>query len=344
MDSVSQLVLGASCAAVVAPAAHRRAALLIGAAIGTLPDLDVLINFGGAVQNFTMHRGFSHSLLVLPLVAGVLFLALWRFWPAAREAPRRWAGAVFLALLTHPLLDAFTVYGTQLFWPSEATPVAAGSVFIIDPLYTLPLLFASVLAWWWRAAPRAQRALVLGLTISSSYLLWSLGAQAWVREKVWPTVQAEHGADARLLVVATPLNTLLWRVLVVRADGDYAEGFVSLLRPKRPLELSTHKGNADLAHGLDDQAVIQRLNWFTRGLFAFEEVGGALIIKDLRMGAEESYVFKFVIARRDGTGVLRAVEPELLPWPARGAELAARVWALALNPNAGVKPQNQSRQ
>ena len=42
MDSLSQIVLGGAVAAAIAPAAHRRAALLAGAALGTLPDLDSL--------------------------------------------------------------------------------------------------------------------------------------------------------------------------------------------------------------------------------------------------------------------------------------------------------------
>ncbi len=48
------------------PREHRRKALLVGAMLGTLPDLDVFIDFGDAVRNFTYHRGFSHSLFILP--------------------------------------------------------------------------------------------------------------------------------------------------------------------------------------------------------------------------------------------------------------------------------------
>ena len=57
-------------------------------------------------------------------------------------APRPWFWAIPLALVTHPLLDAFTVYGTQLLWPLPMRPVMWSSVFIIDPLYTFSLLIA----------------------------------------------------------------------------------------------------------------------------------------------------------------------------------------------------------
>src|SRR3546814_6478712 len=60
------------------------------------------------------------------------------------ESPRRWFWAIQAVLLTHPLLDALTVYGTQLLWPLPLRPVMWSSVFIIDPLYTVWLLLACV--------------------------------------------------------------------------------------------------------------------------------------------------------------------------------------------------------
>ena len=88
MDSVTQAVLGAAVGGAIAPAGQRRKALLVGAALGTLPDLDVVIDYGDAVANFTYHRGFSHSLFVLPPFALLLWLALRRWWAPVRDAPR----------------------------------------------------------------------------------------------------------------------------------------------------------------------------------------------------------------------------------------------------------------
>lgn len=81
MDSLSQVVLGASVGGAVMGRTLGRSALLSGALLGTLPDLDVLIDYGDAVANFTEHRGFSHSLLVL--LPASLLLA----WGAAALAP-----------------------------------------------------------------------------------------------------------------------------------------------------------------------------------------------------------------------------------------------------------------
>src|SRR5690606_16358217 len=184
MDSLSQILLGASVAAAVAPARHRRAAVLAGATLGTLPDLDTLpvaLLTDDPVARMTLHRSFSHSLFVLPLLGWLLWWLFRRFGRGrVAEAPAQWFLAIQLALVTHPLLDAFTVYGTQLWWPLPVHPVMWSSVFIIDPLYTVWLLLGCGVAWWARERPLAQRALVAGLVLSSAYLGWSLVATAMV--------------------------------------------------------------------------------------------------------------------------------------------------------------------
>ena len=143
--------------ALCVPPEHRRKALVAGAMLGTLPDLDVFIDFGDAVRNFTYHRGFSHSLFVLPGVAVLIWMALRRWWAPVRAAPRPWLIAILLALITHPLLDAHTAYGTQLLWPLAPTPTSWSTLFIIDPLYTLPLLAGVTVIALRGVRPRAGR-------------------------------------------------------------------------------------------------------------------------------------------------------------------------------------------
>ena len=150
MDSLSQIVLGGAVAGAIVPGRHRRAALLAGAALGTMPDLDslpILLVTDDPVLLMTWHRGPSHSLFVLPLAGWLIWWLFKRRRKRVAESPARWFWAIQLALITHPLLDAFTVYGTQLLWPLRPPPVMWSSVFIIDPLYTVWLLVACVVAW-----------------------------------------------------------------------------------------------------------------------------------------------------------------------------------------------------
>src|SRR5690606_38827197 len=126
----------------------------------------------------------------------------------------RWCLAVWLVLVTHALLDAMTVYGTRLALPFDDRPFGIGSVFIIDPAYTVPLLAGVVAALAMRGA-RGRRRNAAGLAVSTLYLAFSVAAQQHVHGVVDASLQARDGAPpsvSRVLVTPTPFNTLLWRV------------------------------------------------------------------------------------------------------------------------------------
>ena len=76
MDSLTQAALGGALGGAVLGSRLGRGAIVGGALLATLPDLDVLIDYGDAVANFSEHRGFSHSLLVLAPLATLLAWAL----------------------------------------------------------------------------------------------------------------------------------------------------------------------------------------------------------------------------------------------------------------------------
>ncbi len=302
MDSVTQLLLGATVAAACVPAAQRRRALLYGAALGTLPDLDVLVRYADPVSNMTMHRSYTHSLLLLPWLA----LALW--WLARRldgrvaEHPRRWLLAFMLALVTHPLLDAFTIYGTQLWWPIDPTPVGLGSIFIIDPLFTLPLLLAVLwVVLRGRLATVGSTVLPTALGLSSAYLLWSAVAQQYVLTQARNDPLRPRHPEAMLMATPAPLNTLLWRVLQ-RQPGSYDEAYMSLLADAAPSPWLRHPSSDDQGAKIDAHPPYQRMVWFTHGWYGLRELDDQLVLSDLRMGSEPLYVFSFALAQRDDKG------------------------------------------
>lgn len=124
MDSVTQVVLGAAIQGSMLGRSRGRKALLYGGLLGTLPDLDVLMRYPDPVSLMTYHRGFSHSILVLTALAAVMAWLIRRRWSDAPYSGRRLFATLLLVLVTHPVLDAFTVYGTQLFWPFPWCPKA----------------------------------------------------------------------------------------------------------------------------------------------------------------------------------------------------------------------------
>ncbi len=310
MDSLTQIVLGAGLAAAIAPPGHRRAALLAGAALGTLPDLDTLVVNAltdDPIYRMTWHRTASHSLFVLPFLATAIWAGFRSRGGRVAASPVRWFWAILLALITHPLLDAFTVYGTQLLWPLRPPPTMWSSVFIIDPMYTIWLLLACVAAWWLRARAVAQRLLVGALVLSTGYLAWSLVAKAMVGRDADRALAAMGLADAPRFSVPMPLNTLLWRVVAMTPDG-YVEGFRSLAADRGPMRFTAYPSDVVAMRTTRDMPSVAELAWFNHGFMRVRDVDGALHMADLRMGNEPTYFFEFVVAQRDGAA-WRAVPP-----------------------------------
>jgi len=298
MDSVTQAVFGASVAGVCAPPGYRGRALIAGAALGTLPDLDVFLDYGGVVENFTYHRGFSHSLFVLAPVSILIWLALLRIWQPARESPGRWLAVVALALVTHPLLDAHTAYGTQLFWPIPVSPVSWSTLFIIDPLYTLPLIVGVVVASVREKTSTAGVALAAGLAISTAYMGWSWVARGLVAGEARAAMAEKGIPGAPLFLTPTPLNTLLWRVVILTGDG-YFEGVDSVVIDDGPLQLRFFPSDTASLEAASDVWAVYRLRWFTRDFLEASVQDNRLVIADIRMGQAPAYPFRFVVAARD---------------------------------------------
>lgn len=336
MDSLTQACLGATLGGALLGRRLGRKAVLIGAALGTLPDLDALIDYGDAVADYTYHRGFSHSLAVLAGLAILLAVVTAKFAPARDITLRRWWLFYVTCLLTHPLLDAFTTYGTQLWWPLSSPPVSWATIFIIDPLYTLPLLVAVSVVLIRGHRPRA---LHWGLALSSAYLLYSLGAKAVIDARIEPRLAERGLADAPRLVQPTPFNTLLWRVTVI--DGDAYYEALSGLFDTRPAPLERFsRGSAHEPAALGTVSG-QRLRWFAGPFLRYrtrqDEAAARLIATDLRLGFPGFHPFSFRLAERhDGTW--QAVPSQLEPSRSADRAALALLWRRIVSPDLVLCP------
>lgn len=273
-------------------------------------DLDALVDFGDPVLDMTMHRAHSRALFWLTVVAPAIG------WVVARvhgetDRWRRWWLAAWLVLITHPLLDAMTVYGTQLARPFSDHPFGVGSVAIIDPAYTVPLVVGVVAALRADRGNRARDAAgaarlgrrlrwnALGLAASTLHLGWSFVAQHHVRGVAERALAAQGIVAERVPVMPTAFNTVLWWVVAMTPDG-YHEGFRSLLDARPDMRFDRFERGAALREALAGHPPVERIARFSHGFWATAAHGGRVAITDLRMGQEPSYVFSFVVARQQG--------------------------------------------
>ena len=301
MDSLSQAALGAAIGEAAAGRSAGRKAAAWGAALATLPDLDVFIPMADDVLEFTSHRSVTHSLPVMAVATPVLVWALGRLHPQVRNDRRRWSALVLACLWTHALLDAFTAYGTQLLWPLPLTPVAWSTIFIVDPaLYPAPA---------GRAGHRPGPPRPSGPPVQHRGPLPEHGLPAVDRRGPGPRGGAGppyggRGRDVeveRIMATPTPFNSLLWRILVMTPEGDYLEGYHSLADgDDRPPALRRRDGGRRLLEPLSHTWAVRRMRWFTDGYYAARLDGRRVVLVDLRMGLEPLYVFQFVVGEIAG--------------------------------------------
>ena len=295
MDSLTQALLGASVAELVIGRAIGRKASLYGAMLGTLPDLDVLIPFGGAIEDFTYHRGFSHSLLVLSAATPAIGWALHRL--HGLTSLKHWIAMVWLVLITHVLLDAFTVYGTQLFWPVTEYPVSGSSTFIIDPVFTIWLAIGLIATLAFsRQIGTGHRVNTVCLALAGTYLAWTVAAKAHVTAIAERSMEKQGITHNHLLSTPAPFNTLLWRFVAMQDDG-YHVGYYSVLDDTQDISFTRYESRTDLLEPLAGNWYVRRLQWFSHGFYGVSQpTPSEVVMTDLRMGVEGSYVFSFKVA------------------------------------------------
>lgn len=297
MDSLTQIALGAAVGVAVmgrhTPVARAAA---WGAVAGTLPDLDVLLDHGDPILNMVLHRAESHALFWQALVSlplGLLAARLHGQWPLWR----RWWLALALALLTHPLLDALTIYGTRLLLPFSDAPLGLGSVFIIDPLVTLPWLAGTALALAWRGRAAGLRANLVGLALGTAYLGWGVLAQQQVLAVAQRSLAAQGVQAERVMVTPVAFSSLLWRVVAVQGD-QVLEGTRALLDAPPLMHFDRYSRGAALDAELGAHPGAEHIRRFSHGFYRVHEEDGEMRISDLRMGLAPQFTFSFAVARR----------------------------------------------
>jgi inner membrane protein len=132
---------------------------------------------------------------------------------------------------------------------------------------------------------------------------------------------------------------LLWRA-VVMDHGGYYEAYYSLLDETNDIRFSHYPSERELLVGIEDHWPVQRLQWFTRGIYAVAQVQDDIIISDLRMGVEPHYVFRFKVGVKSNPHARPSVPRQLAP--VRDLSelplLWARIWdqSVALGPGERV--------
>ena len=284
MDSLTQIVLGGAVAELVAGKKMGNKAILWGAVAGTIPDLDVFFRaFYEPVDAALVHRGFSHSIL-FSLLASPILAYIFTYIYRKRFEFNLWLKLFFFSIITHPILDMFTNYGTQFLWPLD-TRISFNTIFVIDPLYTFPFLGFLVASMFFNRNSKKRRKLnMIGLLYSSTYLLVGIIIKLSVYYNVKSSYEKEGYKVDRLMVTPMPLTAFYWYSLM-EDQSNYYVNYKSLFTPLKLEDTDTISKSIRLddLHWKDPE-MAQKLNLITNGFYSIQKNNDTLIVYDLRFG------------------------------------------------------------
>ncbi|WP_299161105.1 metal-dependent hydrolase [uncultured Tenacibaculum sp.] len=273
MDSLTQIVLGAACGEIALGKKIGNKALLFGAIGGTIPDLDVFIGgwlYGNEIDAMAFHRGFMHSILFAVLGSFLFGWITFKLYNTGKRLGtttlKNWILLYFLSIFTHPILDSFTPYGTQLFLPFSDYRVAFNNISVVDPLYTLPFLLCLLVAMFYnRKRTRRTVWVKAGIYISSAYMLFTIGNKIHIDSVFKKSFDKADISYSRYSTQPTIFNNVLWYG-IAETDESYKVGFYSLFDSKNKVDtILTIPKKHNL---LDiDNADIKTLRWFSNNYY-----------------------------------------------------------------------------
>lgn len=298
MDSLTQIVLGASVGEVVLGRKIGNKAMLYGAIAGTIPDLDVLAsNFTDTVSALEIHRGFTHSLFFSVLMAPLFSWLVTRY--EFYKNKKAWTWFFFWVFITHPILDAHTTWGTQLFWPADLR-LAFKTIFVIDPIYTLPFLFFVILTMFQkRSSPRRRLYNSIGLGLSTVYLALTFVFKISATHTFEKALHNQNISYTQIDTRPSPLNVVLWNANVKTKDY-YLLGNYSFF-DTQPIQFEVYPKNHHLLGDLIENEKVKRMIKISKGWFTIFEENGILYYNDLRFGhlnldkGSQDFVFQYRI-------------------------------------------------
>ena len=290
MDLVTQITLGAAVGQFGYQRQLGKRAIVWGGIGGLIPDLDVVVKMmSDPYAEILYHRGVTHSLFFGPVVGSLLGYLLWRYYGSHREHLRVWVGLMIAALITHPLLDVMTVYGTQLLAPFSDHRFVFSAIPIVEPVYTVPLILCNILGLTRGKRRPVLNQVVAGVTLllTTCYLFlgWAINEKAVTF--VEKQLNHEHVAAEKVNVYTTMFQLPLRRV-VVHTPSEYWIGLVSMWH-LRPVEWTKFPKVPDvLREKFEQTRDFHIYDWFTSGDYGYiAETDGEntlLTMTDLRYG------------------------------------------------------------
>ena len=281
MDSFTQIALGIAIAEVCAGKKLKNKTVLYGAVLGTIPDLDVVVGLLlNPVDAILLHRGISHSLFLFLFLSPILGWIISKIEKDKINFVQA-TNMAFWCLFTHVLLDLFTSWGTQILWPLDYR-FALKTIFVIDPLYTIPLVISLIMVWKTKDIILRKKYIIRGLLISSSYLLLSCFIKVYALNQFEKALTKQRIHYSEIIVKPTAFNLILWNANVATFD-NYLLGNYSIF-DTQPISFAAYRKNKILESQLNGNSDFEKLKKASEGWYIISQKNQSFYFNDLRFG------------------------------------------------------------
>ncbi len=227
MDILTQGLVGGLVAQTSACKKEIRYASAIGFGAGLLADVDTFFRSSqDTLLELQFHRFFTHSIFFIPIGGLVSALLVWYFFRKKLPFVRIYLFAVS-GYATHGLLDTCTSFGTSLLWPLSDEKISWNIIAVVDPVFSLTILFFLASGF----VKHKRIFAVAGVVLGCSYLSVGLWQNQQIKNIV-RQIAGEKGHSVQSLVIKPTLgNIILWRTLYEYDDVYYVnairKGFIS---------------------------------------------------------------------------------------------------------------------
>lgn len=311
-----------------------------------LGSLAVISFFGGLTSLFYV---FGVGSMVLAAAGAILMgfaiYVVYRTWKnyglvetpiSVKEGYWAWYNFFFWTIFTHPILDCFTVYGTQLWAPFDRTRIAWNNVAVADPGYTVPFgILLIAVSLYSRESKRRRQLTWVMMAFCCGYMALTFVNKHYINGIFEETLKQEGIVATRYMTNPTILNNVLWSA-TAETDSAYFQGSYSHFDKEKKFKLvRIPKQHSLIGPELQTNKTLGILRWFSNDYYGIlRREDGRLQFNDMRYGVynaskagitEDDYIFKFVV-KKDASGQYQLEGDPGRPPKGKEREMMSLLW------------------
>jgi len=166
-------------------------------------------------------------------------------------------------------------------------------MFIIDPLFTLPILAGLITVLVMKSSHIGRRINLAGLIFAVLYIFWGLSIKAHVHSVFQQSFQNQYGYFDHIKTNPNGPTTFLWKGYIKKGDNIY-QSVYSIFDESTDLQFRVIPRNSHLIEPFVGDRAYEALMWFSRGYYTAEKTGDdEVILYDLLWLTDDGqYVWK----------------------------------------------------